>query len=85
LQDVELRFEDTLADHTTKWLEDATFSNDLVLCCQEVFLALWHAHRNGLLVSDIKAQNIGQNLHGKAVFWDLGHSTCAIVQTTENW
>jgi hypothetical protein len=75
-QDVEGRFEDTLAGHTTKWLEDATFSNDLVLCCQEIFLALWHAHRNGLIIGDIKDQNIGQTPHGKAVFWDLGHSTC---------
>jgi hypothetical protein len=80
-QDVERRFEDTLAGHTTQWLEHATFSNDLVLCCQEMFLALWHAHRNGLLVGDIKAQNIGQNPHGKAVFWDLGHSMCGPPKT----
>jgi hypothetical protein len=75
-QDVEGRFEDTLAGHATKWFEDATFSNDLVLCFQEIFLALWHAHRNGLIISDIKAENIGQTPHGKAVFWDLGHSAC---------
>jgi hypothetical protein len=75
-EDVECRFEDTLASFTTEWLEDATVSNDLVLACQEIFLALWHAHSNGLVVGDIKAQNIGQNPHGKAVFWDLGHGMC---------
>jgi hypothetical protein len=75
-EDVERRFEDTLLSITNKWQDDATVSNDLVLACQNIFLALWHAHRNGLLVGDIKAQNIGQNPHGKAVFWDLGHGIC---------
>jgi len=75
-EDVERRFEDTLASIATNWLEDATVSNALVLACQDIFLALWHAHRNGLLVGDIKAQNIGQNPQGKAVFWDLGHGMC---------
>jgi hypothetical protein len=81
LEDVEGRFEDTLAGFTTEWLEDATISNDLVLSCQEIFLALWHAHRNGLLVGDIKSQNIGQNPDGKAVFWDLGHGMCGPPKT----
>jgi hypothetical protein len=61
---------------TTEWIRDGTVSNDLVLACQEIFLALWHAHRNGLIVGDITAQNIGQNTDGKAVFWDLGHAIC---------
>ena len=73
------RFEDVLECLTTEWIRvfrDGTVSNDLVLAYQEIFLALWHAHRNGLIVGDITAQNIGQNTHGKAVCWDLGHCIC---------
>ena len=75
-EDVGSRFEDVLERLTTEWIRDGTVSNDLVLACQEIFLALWHAHRNGLIVGDITAQNIGQNTDGKAVFWDLGHAVC---------
>ena len=75
-EDVGGRFEDVLECLTTEWIRDGTVSNDLVLACQEIFLALWHAHRNGLIVGDITAQNIGQNTDGKAVFWDLGHAVC---------
>jgi hypothetical protein len=39
-EDVERRFEDTLASIATNWLENGTVSNDLVLACQEIFLAL---------------------------------------------
>jgi hypothetical protein len=77
-EDVErhLRIHLRAASIATNRLEDATVSNVLVCACQEIFLALWHAHRNGLLVGDIKAQNIGQNRQGKAIFWDLGHGMC---------
>ncbi len=75
-EDVGGGFEDVLECLTTEWIRDGTVSNDLILACQEIFLALWHAHRNGLIVGDITAQNIGQNTDGKAVFWDLGHAVC---------
>ncbi len=51
-------------------------SNDLVVNFQELFLALWHVHINGIVVCDIKGQNIGQTLDGKAFFWDTGHGRC---------
>ena len=73
---VERRFEDVLAELSRVWLETATVWNDLVLNFQQLFLALWHAHKNGLVVGDIKGQNIGQTLDDKAVFWDTGHGWC---------
>ena len=53
-----------------------TFSNDLVLHSQELLLALWHSHRHGMLIRDIKPANVGVGPDGKTVFWDLGHGRC---------
>jgi hypothetical protein len=70
------RFEGTLADLALEWSVNGTVSNDLVLHFQELFLGLWHAHRNGVLIGNINSQNIGQTPDGKAVFCDLGHGLC---------
>jgi hypothetical protein len=68
--------EDTLEEAARDWLETATVSNELVVVCQEIFLGLWHAHRNGFYNRDIKPQNMGQDPEGKVVFWDMGHGRC---------
>ena len=55
---------------------EGTFSNDLVLSCQEWFLGLYHSVHNGCFVGDIKPANVGERPDGKIVFWDLGHGRC---------
>ena len=70
------RFEDSLVPLARGWRENGVATNDLVLLCQELFLGIWHAHRNGLFIGDIKPENIGQTQDGKVVFWDTGHGRC---------
>jgi hypothetical protein len=73
---VDRGFEDTMVELTREWRDNGTLSNDLVLLFQEMFLGLWHAHCNGLLIGNINPQNIGQTPDGKVVFCDLGHGRC---------
>jgi hypothetical protein len=73
---VDRGFEDTLAELARKRRENGTLSNDLVLLFQELFLGLWHAHSNGVLIGNINPQNIGQTPDGKVVFCDLGLGRC---------